>query len=200
MTKLIALAGSLREQSYNQQLVEIAARAAEAHGAEVQIVSLADYAIPLFSEDLEAEGVPDGVSDLRHMFAQADGILLASPEYNGSISGVLKNALDWISRPSQDVDTDSAFKGKVAGLLSASPGGLGGIRGLSHTREILQNLGTIVSPLQVAVPAAYAAFDDAGELVDESVRRKVENLAEQVVSLAARLKANTSDSGLALAS
>ncbi len=187
MTQIIALAGSLRSQSYNKTLVKIAAKGAEEQGANVVYVDLADYPIPLFSEDLEAEGTPAAVNDLKSLFAQSQGMLIASPEYNGSISGVLKNVLDWLSRPSQGVGIGSAFDGKVAGIMAASPGGLGGLRGLGHVRDILNNLGTIVSPKQVTVPAAYGAFDDDGGLVDAELEQRVKALGAQVASMASRL-------------
>ena len=187
MTQVIALAGSLRSQSYNKNLVKIAAKGAEEQGAHVVYVDLADYPIPLFSEDLETEGTPAAVNDLKHLFAQSQGILLASPEYNGSISGVLKNVMDWLSRPSQGVDIGSAFDGKVAGIMAASPGGLGGLRGLGHVRDVLNNLGTIVSPKQIAVPAAYEAFNDEGGLIDAELERRVKALGAQVANMASRL-------------
>lgn len=187
MTKIIALAGSLRENSYNQQLVKIAAEGAKEAQAEVQIINLADFNIPLFSEDLEAEETPSGVNDLKRLFAQSQGILLASPEYNGSISGVLKNALDWLSRPSKDAEIGSAFQGKVAGIMATSPGGLGGLRGLNHTRDILFNLGVTIVPNQIAIPAAYQAFDETGSLVDDKQQASVKALGAKVVDIASRL-------------
>ena len=187
MTQVIALAGSLRSQSYNKKLVKIAAKGAEEQGAHIVYVDLADYPIPLFSEDLEAEGTPAAVNDLKHLFAQSQGILLASPEYNGSISGVLKNVIDWLSRPSQGIDIGSAFDGKVAGIMAASPGGLGGLRGLGHVRDILNNLGTIVNPKQIAVPAAYEVFNDEGGLIDAELEQRVKALGAQVANMASRL-------------
>lgn len=187
MAKIIALAGSLRANSFNKQLVKIAAIGAEETGAEVQVVDLADFNIPLFSEDLEAEGTPAGVIDLKHLFVQSQGILLASPEYNGSITGVLKNALDWLSRPSKEANIGSAFEGKVAGIMATSPGGLGGIRGLNHTRDILFNLGVMVNPKQLAVPSAYQVFDDQGNMTDEKMEQRAKDLGAQVANLASAL-------------
>lgn len=188
MTKIIALSGSLRMSSFNQKLVAIAAAGASKAGAEVQVVNLSDYDIPLFSEDLEADGIPAAVNDLKSLFAQSHGILLASPEYNGSLSGVLKNAIDWLSRPSKEVSIGSAFQGKVVGLMATSPGGLGGLRGLSHARDVVYNLGSIVNPNQIAVPSAYQAFDDQGQLLDEKMQQRVEGLGAEVVDMANKLK------------
>ena len=187
MAKIIALAGSLRANSFNKQLVKVAAKGAEEAGADVQVVDLADFNIPLFSEDLEAEGTPAGVIDLKHLFAQSQGILLASPEYNGSITGVLKNALDWLSRPSKEADIGSAFQGKVAGIMATSPGGLGGIRGLNHTRDILFNLGVLVNPKQLAVPSAYQVFDEQGNIKDEEMEKRAKDLGAQIAELATKL-------------
>ena len=112
---------------------------------------------------------------------------MASAEYNGSISGVLKNVIGWLSRPSQGVDIGSAFDGKVAAIMATSPGGLGGLRGLGHVRDVLNNLGTIVSPKQIAVPAAYEAFNDEGELNDAELEQRVKALGAQVANIASRL-------------
>jgi NAD(P)H-dependent FMN reductase len=187
MAKIIALAGSLRQSSYNQLLVSNAALGASAAGAEVQIINLSDYNIPLFSEDLEAEGAPAAVNDLKHLFAQSQGILIASPEYNGSISGVLKNAIDWLSRPSQGVEIGSAFQGKVAGIMAASPCGLGGLRGLTHLRDVLFNLGTLVNPNQIAVADAYKAFDEQGQLQDAELSERVKTLGGEIAKLADKI-------------
>ena len=189
MTKIIALAGSLRANSFNKQLVKIAAEGAKETGVEVQVIDLADFPIPLYSEDLEAEGTPAAVNDLKHLFAESQGILLASPEYNGSIPGVLKNVLDWLSRPSKDANIGSAFQNKVAGIMSTSPGGLGGIRGLSHVRDILFNLGVTVLPGQVAVGSAYQVFDEMGDLTDEDLKSRVKGLGAKVSQTATLLNA-----------
>ncbi len=187
--RIIVLSGSLRRDSYNRKLVRIAAEGARAAGVEVVEIDLADYAIPLFSEDLEAlEGAPAGVRDLKSLFRNARGILLASPEYNGSISGVLKNAIDWISRPDSDVDSPPAFSGKVVGLMSASPGGLGGLRGLNHVRDIFTALGSLVLPGQVAVPAAYNAFDEHGKLNDSAQTDRVQAIGQEVAGMVLRLQ------------
>jgi len=180
MAKVIALAGSLKEHSFNRQFLEVAGSLLAEQGVEVEYVDLRDYDVPLFSEDLEAEGLPDGVYRLKRLFLQSDGLLLASPEYNGSISGVLKNAIDWISRPSEGVAMGEAFQGKVAALLAASPSPLGGLRGLSHARDVLFNLGTVVLPGWVTLPAAYSAFDEQGKLNDEQITQRVTDLVSRL--------------------
>jgi NAD(P)H-dependent FMN reductase len=138
ISRILALAGSLRRDSFNKKLVPIAAHGARKAGAEVTILDLKDFPLPLFDQDLEAEqGMPENGKKLKHFFIEHDGLLIASPEYNSSITGVLKNAIDWVSRPAPGEPPLVAFRGKVATLMSASPGALGGLRALVHVRSIL---------------------------------------------------------------
>lgn len=182
--KILAFAGSTRSGSYNKQLARVAADAARAAGAEVTLVDLRDFPLPLFDEDLESEhGLPDNAKTLKALFRDHDAFLIASPEYNSSITAVLKNALDWASRgESDDEPALSAYRGKAAALLSASPGALGGLRGLVHLRAILGNIGVIVLPDQVALPKAHEAIDAAGQLKDERPAKQVTALAQKLVS------------------
>ena len=182
--KILAFAGSTRSSSFNKQLIRVAANAARAAGAEVTLVDLRDFPLPLFDEDLETEhGLPDNAKKLKSLFRDHDAFLIASPEYNSSITAVLKNALDWASRDeSDDEPALSAYRGKTAALLSASPGALGGLRGLVHLRSILGNIGVIVLPDQVALPKAHEAFDDAGQLKDQRPAKQVTALAQGLVS------------------
>lgn len=185
-TKIVAFAGSLRQQSFNAVLAKIAAHSALKAGAEVEVLSLSDYDIPLFNEDLEKSQTPKGVQALKQKIREADGLLVVSPEYNGSISGVLKNALDWVSRT--EADQKPAFRQTTVALLSTSPGGLGGIRGLNHLRDIFVGMGSLVLSNQVAVPSAYQAFNEEGGLNDESTQDRVNALANELVQTAAKLK------------
>ena len=118
------------------------------------------------------------------MLCEHDGFLIASPEYNASVTPVLKNAIDWASRPIKGKGTPSPFKGKVAALMSASPGSLGGLRGLSHLRAILENLGVLVIPEQVAVPSSHKAFDEDGSLKEKKMQLSLEALGARVAELA----------------
>lgn len=186
--QLLAFAGSTRRESFNKRLLPILSRGAERAGAQVTMVDLRDYAMPLYDGDLEAEqGVPAPALELRGLLKSSSGLLLACPEYNSSISGVLKNTIDWVSRPVQGEDGLASLRGKAVGLVSASPGALGGLRGLVHVRAILGNLGCLVVPQQVAVGGAGKAFGESGELRDQDMAARVEGVAEAVADLAARL-------------
>src|SRR6266850_6331625 len=134
--RILAFAGSTRRESINKKLVAIAARGAREAGAEVTLIELKDFPLPLFDQDLEAEqGMPENGKQLKKLFIDHDGLLIASPEYNSSITAVLKNAIDWVSRPAPGEPPLVAFRSKVATLMSASFGALGGRRGLDHIRS-----------------------------------------------------------------
>ena len=180
--RILAFAGSTRRDSYNKKLVRIAAQGARDAGAEVTVVDLNEFPMPLFDEDLEAEeGTPEPAHAFKSLLAHQDGVLISCPEYNSSITGVLKNAIDWASRPADDEAPLIAFKGKVVGLMATSPGALGGLRGLVHVRAILGNLGMIVLPDQVAIPKAFEAFAEDGSLVNERKQKQVTDIARAVV-------------------
>jgi len=177
--RILAFAGSTRRESFNKKLVQIAVKGAREAGAEVTLIDLKDFPLPLFDQDLEAEqGMPENGSKLKKLFIEHDGLLISSPEYNSSITAVLKNAIDWVSRPVPDEPPLAAFRGKVATLMSASPGALGGLRGLVHVRSILGNIGVIVLPDQVSVPKANEAFLTDGSLTDARKQASIESLGE----------------------
>lgn len=183
--RILAFAGSARKDSFNVRLVTIAAAGARAAGADVTMVDLNDFPMPLFNQDLEAtDGPPPQATRLKEIMRPQDGLLIASPEYNSSISPLLKNTLDWVSRPADGEPMLAAYQGKAAGIMSASPGRLGGLRGLVHLRSILSNLGVLVIPDQVAVGGAGSAFDADGSLLDARRHASVEGLGRTVTALA----------------
>ena len=185
--RILAFAGSARQDSYNKRLLRIAAKGAEQAGAEVTVIDLRDYPLPIFDEDLEKTGTPDNARKLKELFVGHEGVLIASPEYNSSITALLKNTIDWVSRPASGEPPLVAYRGKVASLMSASPGALGGLRGLVHLRSILGNIGMIVLPDQIAVPKAYEAFDPDGQLTDGKLQTSVEGLGAGLVEVMRKL-------------
>ena len=158
--RVLAFAGSARTDSFNVKLVNIAAEGAREAEAEVTVLNLKDFPMPLFNQDLEAaEGPPEQATRLKGIMLAHEGLLIASPEYNSSISPLLKNTIDWVSRPADGEPMLAVYRDKVAAVMSASPGGLGGLRGLVHLRSILSNMGVLVIPDQVAVTQAHSAFE-----------------------------------------
>ena len=180
--KIIAFAGSLRKESFNKRLSKIARQAAEDSGADVTWVDLADYQMPLFCQDYETEqGLPDSVIAFKELLKGNDGFLIASPEYNGSLTGVMKNTIDWTSRRADGEPRMACWDGKIAGLLAASPGGLGGLRGLSHLRTILAGIGTFVLPNHIAVGNSGTNLVDDVQVADEKLHQAVTNLGSELV-------------------
>ena len=188
--KIIAFAGSLRAGSLNKKLLAVAADAARAAGAEVTVVDLRELALPLYDQDIEdASGLPEGAKKFKALLRASDGFLIASPEYNSSITAALKNAIDWASRAEADDEPPlAAFRGKTAALISASPGALGGLRGLVTVRSILGNIGVIVLPDQICIGKAHEAFDEAGKLKDERKAKQVAALAKGLVEVLGKLR------------
>ena len=189
--RILAFGGSLRRDSYNQKLATVAAAGAREAGAEVTVISLRDFALPVFDEDLEAaSGMPEAAKRLKAIFRDHDGLIIASPEYNSSITAALKNAIDWVSRgESDDEPSLSALTGKTAVVCSASPGGLGGMRGLVHLRAILGSIGITVLPDQIAIGKAYEAFTPDGALVDEKQQGRVKALGANLAKHLSKLLA-----------
>jgi len=186
--KILAFAGSTRTDSYNKKLVKIALAGAQAAGADVTYIDLRDLPLPLYDEDLEAqEGLPANAKTLKNLLMSHQGLLIASPEYNSSLTAVLKNAIDWASRPLADEPPLAAFTGKVAAIMSASPGGLGGLRGLVHLRSILGNIKVLVLPDQVAVPNAYEAFNFDGSLKNPKQQESIQKLGERLANILFKL-------------
>ncbi len=185
MTKILAFAGSSRKDSVNKKLVIIAAKAAKNAGAAVTVIDLADYPMPIYNQDLETEqGMPDKAHDFKQLLIEHDGFLIASPEYNSAFSPLLKNAIDWASRAeSKDEPPLQAFKGKFVSIMAASPGALGGLRGLVFLRMLLANIGMMVLPEQLAIPQAFKAFSEDGSLVNKDQQKAAEQLGINLVQM-----------------
>jgi len=188
--KILAFAGSLRADSWNKKLVKIAVSGAKAAGADVTYIDLKDFPLPIYDEDLEKkDGLPANARKLKDLFLANDGLLIASPEYNSSVSAALKNAIDWVSRPATGEAPLGCYDGKVVALMAASPGALGGLRGLVTIRSILGNIKCTVLPEQVAVPKVNDAMNPDGTLKDAKVQASVEALGAKVATTVAKLKA-----------
>ena len=178
--RILAFAGSARKDSLNKILASAAAAIAQQAGAQVTLIDLTSYDMPIYDGDLEqADGVPDNAH-----------LLISSPEYNSSISPLLKNVIDWVSRPVEGESPLECFKGKTAALIAASPGALGGLRGLVHVRAILGNIGVHVIPDQRAVSKAHEVFNDDGTLKDEQAAHGIEQVAKALVHATAALHSN----------
>ncbi len=182
-TKVLAFSGSTREDSVNKKLLLEAVSLAREMGAEVTVVDLKDYPLPFYDADFEAkEGMPEKAKELRRLLVQSQAILIASPEYNGSVSAVLKNVIDWVSRGENGQPSRDAFKGKKVVLLSASPGPTGGLRGLVHLKAIVENIGGNVLPKQFSLPQAYNAFDEQNHLKNQKTREELRQLVQKLGS------------------
>lgn len=189
MVKILAFSGSARTTSFNQKLVRIAADGAEQAGAQVTIINLADFPMPIFNQDLEAaEGIPEYAKHFKQLLIEHDGFLIASPEYNSAFSPLLKNAIDWASRKAGDETPLLAYRGKLAVIMAASPGALGGLRGLVFLRLLLANIGVNVLSDQYALAQADQAFNAMGQLVDKSVENTVKNLGGVLAKTALKLQ------------
>lgn len=186
MPSILAFAGSARTGSYNKKLLAVAAKGARDVGATVTVVDLRDLPMPIYDGDAEAsEGLPANAKKLKALMAVHQGLLIASPEYNSSIAPLLKNAIDWASRSMPGEAGLASYQGKTAALISASPGGLGGLRGLFHLRDILQNIGVTVlpDPSMVAIPRAHEAFAEDGSMKDAKVREMVERVGRRLAEV-----------------
>lgn len=169
--RILGLAGSARTGSFNQALLAHALAKLESSDIKTETFSFREDPLPLYDGDLEKEeGIPDAALKLRAAVLAADGLVMACPEYNASITPLLKNALDWGSRKDEETGQGNVWLGKPVLLLSASPGALGGVRSLRAVREVLVELQAHVMPQQVAVPGAIQMFGEDGELAHERAR------------------------------
>lgn len=181
--RILAFAGSARRESLNRKLLAVAVDATRAAGGDVTLLDLNEYALPLYHGDEEdARGLPPAAVKLIDLVNAHAGLLIASPEYNSFMTPLLKNTIDWISRADEN-----PFTGKVAAVVSASPGALGGARSMMHVRHLLLHLGCHVVPAQCILPHAAAAFDAAGALKEPRPQKSVEAVTRQLVDLSTRL-------------
>lgn len=187
-TQILVFAGSARRESLNKKLARTAAHSIQQQGGIATLIDLGDFDIPLYHGDLEAEqGIPADVQRLQDLLAQHQGLLIVSPEYNGMPTPLLLNTLDWLSRGSQGL---SNFSDKPVALLSASPGGLGGLRSLWPMRQFLSNLGLLVLANQLAVGAAQDAFNDQGLLSNPRQQDSLNHITQQLLRLASATSTN----------
>lgn len=191
MTKIAVIVGSTRHGSFNRALGALAIRALEAQAAAVTDVDLGAFDLPLYSAAREADDFPADAQRLKDIFAAQDGLLFVSPEYNGSVSPLLKNAIDWASRPTngESLIALTAYRGKAAAMMSASVSPFGGLRGLMHLRQILTTIQMLAIPEQVLVPNAHAAFDEEGALKEALPATLVDMTAARLVAVARALAA-----------
>ena len=189
-TKLLFLAGSARKDSLNKKLAKNASAIAETLGADSTFIDLADFDMPIYNGDWEEEnGLPDKAIALKELFIAHDGFFIASPEYNSSFSSLLKNTLDWVSRTHQEGEAPlMAYAGKVAAICAASPGGLGGLRGLVPLRMMLSNINVTVIPQQMALPSAFDMFDEDGNMKDAKQKKMLTNVMQALMDTTTALK------------
>ena len=186
----LAFAGSLRTESLNKKLIRVAARAAAGAGARVDTIDLRDFPLPIYDGDLEAaDGLPANARRLKDLFIEHQGLLIACPEYNSSITAVLKNTIDWVSRQDGTESGTKPYEGKVAALFSASPGNFAALRSMEATRGILIQLGVLVVPQRLAVPRAHQAFADDGTLREASLLAALEAEIASVIDTVTRMNA-----------
>ncbi|MFA5984105.1 MAG: NAD(P)H-dependent oxidoreductase [Methylococcaceae bacterium] len=189
MAKILAFSGSARVASYNQKLVAIAAAGAQSAGAQVSLVSLADYPMPIYNQDLEAaEGLPESTRLFKQLLLAHDGFLIASPEYNSAFSPLLKNTLDWCSRKQNEEQALLAYRGKTAAIMSTSPGALGGLRGLVFLRLLLSNMGVTVLANQQAIGMSAQAFSEQGRLVDDNLQAAIFTIGVELATTLDKLQ------------
>ena len=181
--RILAFSGSARRESLNARLLSNVVTAVRGAGGEVTVVDLRELAMPIYDGDLEdSAGLPAGAQKLVELITTHGGLLIASPEYNSQMTPLLKNAIDWCTRADEN-----PFRGKVAAVVSASPGAFGGIRSLTLARQLLTHLGCHVIPTQCVLPHADKAFDEQGALKDERSRKAAHAVATELVRVTTRL-------------
>jgi chromate reductase, NAD(P)H dehydrogenase (quinone) len=186
---ILAFSSSTRADSLNKKLIAIAVAGARAAGGTVDLIDLRDFPLPLYDGDLEAaEGLPRHAVTLKKLFADHRGLLVSTAEYNGSVTGVVKNAIDWVSRSATGQPSLESFTGKIAALVSAGLGPVGGFRSQAHLRQILGTVNVILLPNQWRIPNATAAhFDEAGNLKDATAQKMTQEVGAALARFLQRL-------------
>lgn len=182
--RFLTLSGSSRSGSYNSQLASAFAADLRADGQHVDELSLGDFEMPLFNEDWEAaNGLPEATHRLAELMLKAHGVFIANPEYNSSLTPLLKNTLDWLSRVKvEGAPPAPVFKKKAIAIGGASPGGFGGIRAILHLRQVLAvGLGGLVIAEQVLLPNASKAFAEDGSLIDERPQKMLSGVVQALI-------------------
>lgn len=188
--KILVFAGSAREASLNKKLARVASAAVDENGGLATLIDLRDYPMPIYEGDLEArEGMPTAARSLRALLVSHPGFLIVSPENNGSIPSLLKNTIDWLSRDTDGSSGLEPWRGKVVGLMAASPGAFGGVLGLGQLRLCLTKLLAHVIPDQFPLPKADGAFDASGALTQDFHQKSVQTVARRLIETTSRLSA-----------
>jgi chromate reductase, NAD(P)H dehydrogenase (quinone) len=183
--RILAFSGSARRESLNKKLLAAVVESARAAGGDVTVLDLKELPMPLYDGDLEdAEGLPANAQKMVELVTQHQALLIASPEYNSQITPLLKNTIDWCTRAEEN-----PLKGKVAAVVSASPGNFGGIRSMTLARQLLTHLGCHVIPAQCILPHADKAFDATGRLQDARAQKAAQAVANELVRIAGKLGA-----------
>jgi NAD(P)H-dependent FMN reductase len=181
--RILAFSGSARRESFNRKFLAAAVMATREAGGEVTLIDLDDFSMPLYHGDLEdAQGMPENATKLVALITAHDALLIASPEYNSMITPLLKNTIDWCTR-----GDENPFEGKVAAVVSASPGMFGAVRSLKMAQQLLQHLGAYVVPGQTVLAHADEAFDADGRLKDPRAMKSVRTLAEKLVATTGKI-------------
>ena len=189
MTKLLVFSGSTRADSFNQKLANQLASTVSSLGAEPTPVNLNDFELPIYNGDLESSaGLPTGAARLKKLMQDHAGMIIASPEYNGFMTPVLINAIDWCTRSDEASVDLSPFNGKTVLIVSASPGPGGGGRSANHLRTMLSGIGAIVIPQSLTVPSAFAAFDEQGLFSDDKMTARANRLVAQFLEFTSRFE------------
>jgi chromate reductase, NAD(P)H dehydrogenase (quinone) len=185
--KILAISGSTRDGSFTKKLLKIAVDATRAAGGDVTEIDLRDYPMPLYDGDLEASsGLPEQAIALREVFKDHSALLIGTTEYNGGVTGVLKNAIDWVSRPHGDDANAVAIAGKTVAIISASAGIMGGARAQAAWRTSFQVLQCVLVPQTVTLPACHAAFNEDGSLKDDAVKGMTDLVGQKLAELVAQ--------------